>query len=102
MDIRKFCNDMDTELTTWSDRLRHVSGEFDRVASIDKYKLTEQINGLHILLTEMQDRLCEIKCSCQIGELSNPGEAEAGFGIKDPEYAFKEGRGVSYDYDFGG
>jgi len=102
MDVQKFCHDIDIELATWTDRLRHASEEFDRVASIDKYKVTEQINGLHILLTEMQDRLCEIKCSCQIGELSSMDESLSGLGTNDPEYAFKEGSGVSYDYDFGG
>ena len=32
--------------------------------SIDKYRLLPQIEELHILVTEMDDRLCEVMTAC--------------------------------------
>jgi len=97
MNTREFCSNLDKELTGWRQRLLEVSQKFDDIPSIDKYRLTTQIEGLHILLTEMEDRINFLKTTCLTGEwfegeAENPGE---------PIYNLKE-EGVAYDYDFGG
>ena len=97
MNTREFCTNLDRELAGWRRRLQEVSGKFDEVASIDKYRLTTQIEGIHILLTEMEDRLNELKNICPTGEWREGEDV-----IGEPQYNLKEEKGVVYDYDFGG
>ena len=97
MNAREFCTNLDRELADWRRRLLEVSGKFDEIPSIDKYRLTTQIEGIHILLTEMEDRINELKTSCPTGEWLE----EEGF-AGEPVYNLKEEKGVAYDYDFGG
>ncbi|MFZ5765826.1 MAG: hypothetical protein ACOY4H_09550 [Thermodesulfobacteriota bacterium] len=58
------CNDMERELAGWRSRLEEVSRKFDAVPSIDKYKLTPHIEGLHIVLTELDDRISLLRREC--------------------------------------
>ena len=97
MTAHEFCSNLDRELTNWRQRLLEVSGKFDEMPSIDKYRLTTQIEGLHILLTEMEDRIHQLREACPTGEWF---EEEGTVG--EPEYNLKEGKNVAYDYDFGG
>ncbi|MEW6426500.1 MAG: hypothetical protein AB1568_00550 [Thermodesulfobacteriota bacterium] len=99
MNTREFCNNLNLELNSWRSRLAEVSRHFDEVPSIDKYRLTTQIEGLHILLTELDDRMNELLESCPTGEW-RVGEDVVG----TPGVSIKEDAGTSakHDYDFGG
>jgi len=97
MNTQEFCTNLDKELNDWRRRLLEVSGKFDEIPSVDKYRLTTQIEGIHILLTEMEDRIKELKNSCSTGEWLE-GEDYVG----EPEYNLKEEKGVAHDYDFDG
>ena len=59
-----YCSSMAEELEFWSSRLHELSNKFERVPSIDKYKLLPHIEELHILMTEMDDRLCDMMNAC--------------------------------------
>jgi hypothetical protein len=61
---REYCSSLAEELKYWSTRLHELSNKFDRVPSIDKYKILSHIEELHILMTEVDDRLCEMMTSC--------------------------------------
>jgi len=98
MKANEFCSNLDRELTDWRRRLQEVSAKFDEMPSIDKYRLTTQIEGLHILLTEMEDRIHQLRESCPTGEWFEEEESKVG----EPAYNLKEGKEVAYDYDFGG
>ena len=97
MNAHEFCTNLDRELASWRERLQAVSSKFDEMPSIDKYRLTTQIEGLHILLTEMEDRINFLKNACPTGDWFE-GEDATG----EPVYNLKEERGVRHDYDFGG
>ena len=58
------CCDMDRELSSWRNRLHEVSEKFDQEPSINKYKVQPQIEGIHILQTELDDRLDELRREC--------------------------------------
>ena len=60
--------------------------------------MTTQIEGIHILLTEMEDRINELKNACPTGDWVVEEENLR----EDPPYNLKEEKGVAYDYDFGG
>jgi hypothetical protein len=61
---------MDRELSSWRNRLHEVSEKFDSEPSINKYKLQPQIEGIHILETELDDRLSELRQECGFTENS--------------------------------
>jgi hypothetical protein len=52
------------ELEYWSGRLHELSNKFEIVPSIDKYKVLPHIEELHILMTEVDDRPCDMMTSC--------------------------------------
>jgi hypothetical protein len=64
MATKSYCANMAEELEFWSSRLQELSNKFDRVPSIEKYKLLSHIEELHILMTEMDDRLCDMMNAC--------------------------------------
>ncbi|MBI5559571.1 MAG: hypothetical protein HY885_18265 [Deltaproteobacteria bacterium] len=58
------CQNIERELSCWKGRLDEVAHKFDAVPSIDKYKLTPHIEGIHILLTELDDRINTLRKEC--------------------------------------
>lgn len=68
MASRIYCSNVGEELEFWSKRLHELSSKLDSVPSIDKYKLLPHIEELHILMTEMDDRLCDLMTSCSTVE----------------------------------
>lgn len=100
MASRYYCSSVARELEMWSERLHKLSSEIDRIPSIDKYKLQPQIDGLHIIMTELDDRLCELLESCPAVEEGVPTMEEgSGRGVKQ---SFTRDRNEMFDYDFGG
>ena len=95
-----FCKAMSQELSNWQTRLHYVTNKFDSMPSIDKYKLTSHIEGLHILLTEIEDRIHSLETECPTNWSDEGDEIK----VKMGEFAgrFKETEGVLHDYDFGG
>lgn len=96
---REYCSNVALELEKWSERLHNFSGRIDGISTGDKYRVFPQIEELHIILTELDDRLCGLLQSCPTAEVgsdqvdvSNIRFAEE-FNWKGPE---------RFDYDFGG
>ena len=99
MATRDYCNNIVEELELWSGRLHELSGKIDRVPSIDKYKIFPLIEELHIIMTEMDDRICDAMTSCSTVE----GRGEGSVTFKgDPKTSGNQGKDVLFDYDFGG
>ena len=100
MASRYYCSSVAEELEVWSARLHKLSGEIDRIPSIDKYKLQPHIDELHIIMTELDDRLCELLESCPtVEEGFETTEAESRRGVKQ---SYTSDRNEKFDYDFGG
>ena len=99
MASRYYCSNVAGELEVLSRKLHKLSSEIDRVPSIDKYKLQPQIDELHIIMTELDDRLCELVTACESVEGVDSME------VGKPD-RFNENRSISrnelFDYDFGG
>ena len=64
MASKVYCSSMAEELEFWSSRLHELSRKIDSAPSIDKYRLLPHIEELHILMTEMDDRLCDMMNAC--------------------------------------
>ena len=100
MKTLEYCNTLENELSAWRQKIAHVTEKIDGMPSIDKFKLTEHIEGLHIVLTELEDRISELKTDC----LTSWNPEEDDFRVKFDELGMKlkEAEGVYHDYDFGG
>ncbi len=94
MKTHEYKTNIGKELETWRERLAAVTGRIDELPSIEKYRMTPYIEGLHILLTEMDDRIGELKF--YKGRTVHPQVVEK------EACNFNECEGVRYDYDFGG
>lgn len=100
MASRYYCSSVAGELEMWSDRLHKLSSEIDKIPSINKYKLQHQIDELHIIMTELDDRLCELLESCPtVEEGVGFMEEENRRGVKQ---SFSRDKDEKFDYDFGG
>jgi hypothetical protein len=68
MASKHFCENIGEELEVWSNKLHKLSRKIDGMPSIDKYKLLPHIEELHIIMTEMDDRLCTLMTECPTAE----------------------------------
>lgn len=99
MASRYYCGSVAAELEGWSARLHNLSDEIERIPSIDKYRMLPQIEQLHILMTELDDRLCDLVNSC--------ATADTGIETLTGEKVVEDwnvGKGVTekFDYEVGG
>lgn len=95
MASREYCSNMAEELEVWSNKLHDLSNKIDIIPSIEKYHILSQIEELHIIMTELDDRLCEMVTSCPtVGGLRE--EERVG------PVRMNSSSGESFDYDFGG
>jgi hypothetical protein len=100
MASRDYCANIVEELEVWSGRLHELSGKIDRVPSIDKYKLYPLIEELHIIMTEMDDRVCDAMTSCSTVEGLHEKEVAGLTGGLNTK--LNTDKNVLFDYDFGG
>ncbi len=100
MASREYCANVAEELGNWSERLHLLSDEIGRIPSIDKYRMLPQIEQLRILMTELDDRLCDLVNSCPTAE--TVGEKGKGAGLGP---VVKQGWPTGtekFDYEVGG
>lgn len=100
MEINDYCKNVEMELSQWMHKFSDVVGKFDSMPTSTKQQFYEEVNGLHIVLTEMSDRIEKFKTECS---LSWEPEMES----KTPNIAGASGRfndnaNTHMDYDFGG
>jgi hypothetical protein len=88
------------ELISWRNKLSHVSSKFDTIPSIDKYKLTPQIEGLHIVLAELEDRIHALESECPTAW--RPFSEETGVSYEGLDERFNQAEGIMHDYSVGG
>lgn len=100
MASRDYCVNVAEELERWSVKLHGLSDEIGRIPSLDKYRLLPQIEQLHIIMTELDDRLCDLLGSCPTVE------AAGGKGVFGRETTGGRGTGPTggekFDYEVGG
>ena len=100
MEVKDYCRNMEMELTSWKSKLYDVLRKMDSASTGDKEKVFEDINGLHILMTELEDRLDKLRTSCPTDW--SPEDKEIRVKLEDLESRYKDASKVLFDYDFGG
>jgi hypothetical protein len=95
-----YCSNVAVELKSLSDKLHKLATDIDHIPSIDKYKLTPHIQDLHIIMRELDDRICGLLCACDTMEGPN---AKDDLGTKLPDIdPLDKNKREFFDYDFGG
>ena len=100
MTEQQFRETMEKEIDLWQQRLSETTGKIDALPSIQKYLLTPYINELHILLTEMQERIDQIRDSDD--SFWQVDEEEVKVRMDDFRNTYNESSGVHMDYDYSG
>lgn len=101
MEIKDYCKNVDTELSQWQEKLHHLVDQMDRMPTSSKQRVYEEINGMHILLTEMDDRLEQLRSECAISWEPRSSEGSTPT-VSGASNRFNSASGVHFDYDFGG
>jgi len=64
MDVLDYCKGMETELTAWKAKLYDLMRKVDHLGTAEKEKVLPNVEDLHIFLTEMSDRIEQLKNEC--------------------------------------
>lgn len=100
MDIKEYCKYVDTELTMWKTRLYDVMSKIENLPTGNKQRMYEQVNGLNIVMAELEERIDKLRSECPIAWKPEQEKIKEKFSEINDKY--KETTGVFFDYDFGG
>lgn len=64
MDVLDYCKGMEMELTAWKAKLFDLTRKVDKLPSGDKQRMLGNVEDLHILLTEFEDRIDKLRTEC--------------------------------------
>ena len=64
MDLNSYCNSLSKELTEWKTKIEAIVKELDSVPSGDKETGVPEVNELHALIEEIEDRVERLKRDC--------------------------------------
>jgi hypothetical protein len=64
MNVKDYCKNVDIELNAWRAKLYNVMRQMDDLPAADKQKVHEQVNGLHTIVHELDERIDQLRTSC--------------------------------------
>lgn len=64
MDVKDYCSGLEMEMTAWKAKLYDLTRKVDSLGTAEKEKVLANVEDLHILLTEMSDRVEQLKNEC--------------------------------------
>lgn len=100
MDVKDYCRNVDSELTSWKAKLYDVIRKMDKLSTGEKQRMYEQVNGLHIVMTELEDRIDQLRTSCPIDWA--PERKKIKGKITDLGHKYEKTANEFFDYEIGG
>lgn len=100
MELSDYCKGVDGELTIWKAKLYDVLSRIDQLETGNKQRMYEQVNGLHILMSELEERIDKLRRECPTEWQPDQEEIRVKFAELGSKY--NDAKGVLFDYDFGG
>ncbi|MCW7754503.1 hypothetical protein OOT00_10970 [Desulfobotulus sp. H1] len=64
MDVKDYCKGTEMELTAWKAKLYDLTRKLDRLSAADKEKVTANVEDLHIIVAELEDRIHQLRFEC--------------------------------------
>jgi predicted nuclease with TOPRIM domain len=86
MEVKDYCNNVQMELNTWKSRLYDIIRKIDRVSSSEKQKMQSEISDLNRIVTELDDRIENLRTNCPTEWESQRGEIAAKVGSLSDKY----------------
>ena len=100
MEAKDYCKYADIELTVWKSKLYDVLRKMDQLPTANKQRVYEEVNGLHIVMTELEDRIDKLRTECPISW--RPEQEQIQRRLSELTSRYNDTAGVLFDYDFGG
>lgn len=100
MDVKDYCRNVEMELISWKARLYDAVKKVDQMPTGSKQRLRDQIDGFHILMTELDDRIDQLHTECPTEW--NPQREAINAKIDEIKDRWKTAEKAMFDYDFGG
>ena len=66
MELRDYCSNVDIELTVWKAKIFDVIRKADQLRSADLEKVLPNIQDLKMVLTELEDRVHQLRTECPL------------------------------------
>jgi len=64
MDVESYCDNLIIELTGWKAKIYDIMRKLDKLPSGDKAKILGNVNDLHVLIEELEDRIDRLRNEC--------------------------------------
>lgn len=64
MNVHSYCDNVVTELSVWKAKIYDVLRSIDKLSSGEKAKFVNQVNDLHILVEELENRMSRLRTEC--------------------------------------
>ena len=64
MEVKDYCKGLEQELTIWKARLFDLHRKIDRLPSADKERVLPNVEDIHMLVVEMNDRVDALRTEC--------------------------------------
>lgn len=65
-DVQNYCDNVVAELSVWKAKVYDVVRKIDKLSSGDKAKMGNQVNDLHMLIEELENRIDRLRRECPI------------------------------------
>lgn len=66
MEIKDYCKYVERELLLWQEKLNNIVNQMDNVSTGAKQGMYQEVNGLHIILEEMNERIQKLRSECPV------------------------------------
>ncbi len=100
MEINDYCKGVNSELTGWRTRLYDVISKIEHLPTGDKQRMYEEVNGLHIIMAELEERIERLRTECPTEW--RPDETKVSHNVKGLSSRYNDTTGIYFDYAFGG
>lgn len=100
MKIQDYCKNVEAELSQWHMKFSSIVDKMENKPAVTKRQIYEEVNSLHMIVTEMSDRIDRLKAECSIAW--EPEKDEATPTIAGASARFNQNTNLHVDYDFGG
>jgi len=64
MELNMYCDGVGAELTGWKAKIGQVVNELDHISTGDKSRVVAQVNELHMIMEELDDRIHRLNTRC--------------------------------------
>ncbi len=64
MELQDYCRNVQIELAGWKAKVYEVMRKLDKMSSGDKENILGQVNDLHIIVEELDDRISQLEKEC--------------------------------------